>query len=685
MPIVDPIGKGQITEKNLRKLDTGAYTYDDESALSIVLDDLRSGDAWMNQQNWPSNWSQSYEIYQSPTQVSCFDGGGNATAHVPNFTVSNICDAVVPKIMGGLFYESPPFLLRPRPGTEQDIIDAKTALFAYQLDDMNFEEEMELGILQDALIGTMVMKWGWTERQEQREVYRRMGDPLMDAMGGMIHTPESDDFEVYVEEYEIHRPWIRACDRRCVLTNSGLRQGDIRKAKWVIYRDYATYEDLDSLRGFEGYDIPSEDDLKEFFMRDRGNPGGDNISVTLPESMRGWLQTSLPRNFKDSADPLQNGLEIIERWDKDKVIVVLTHNGDNILIRNEANPYGKVPFYSAVWRPILDCFDGQGIGTLVGSNQLVSQGITDLSLSRLDMGLQPTAVRSQGFNTPSQDIVWSQGGIIDVEGDVDKAFKFMTFPPQDAAAMSWLMQQQSEAKETSGANQNFTMGAGSPGVQTTGARSGTGAGGVIAANASRLDGPIGRIVRQIFVPWLRQMDELNNKRLPTTVLRQVLNEKMGKDFQLDHQLFRNAKLEYEVLAGSKLGPKKEMAQFFPFLIQLINNPTFATLLNVAGYKFDVVAAFKNFAAFAGWKYSQDFAVKMTPEEQQKADAQLPAAIQAQRSQSQSQLEQQKFQQETQRDASKELAKAGGAVARTTIEKGMEGSEFGAPLTGESGL
>ena len=433
--IVDPIGKDRITDDNLRKLETGAYTYDDAAALQIVLDDLRDGTAWMNQQNWPSNWSQSLLIYQSPTSVSCFDGGSNSSAHVPNYTTSNICDAVVPKIMAGLYYESPPFLLRPRPGTTQDVVDAKTALFAYQLDDMKFEEEMELGILGDALLGTMVMKWGWTERKESRSVYRRKAEPLPDAMGGLIHTPESDDFDEYVEEYEIHRPWIRNCDRRCVLWNAGLRVGDVRRAKWVIYRDYATYDDLNSMRGYEGYSIPPEDELRDFFMRGSDVPGGDNIAMTLPESMRGWIQTALPRNFKDSNDPLQNGLEIIERWDKDKVIVLLCHNGDNILIRNEANPYGKIPFYSATWRPILDCADGQGLGTLVGSNQLVSQGITDISLTRLDYGLQPTAVRTQGFNTPSQDIVWSQGGIIEVEtDDVRKAFQFLEFPPQDAAA-----------------------------------------------------------------------------------------------------------------------------------------------------------------------------------------------------------------------------------------------------------
>jgi hypothetical protein len=255
-------------------------------------------------------------------------------------------------------------------------------------------------------------------------------------------------------------------------------------------------------------------------------------------------------------------------------------------------------------------------------------------------------------------------------------------PQQPPAAMQWLMQQMAEAKETVGANAMFSMGSSLPGIQSTGTRSGSGAQQVGAAAAGRLDGPINRFVRNIFVPWLRIMDELNNDRLPAAVLRKVLSEEMQQTLEVDHMKFRKAKMEYEVLAGAKLGPKKEMAQFFPFLIQLMNNPTFVTMLNVAGYKFDAVAAFKNFAAFAGWKYSQDFVVPMTPQERQKADAQLPSAIQAQKGQQQQVSQGQQFKNEVTQIQEKELAKAGGEVMRTAIEHGMQTDPLAQPFTGE---
>ena len=91
-------------------------------------------------------------------------------------------------------------------------------------------------------------------------------------------------------------------------------------------------------------------------------------------------------------------------------------------------------------------------------------------------------------------------------------------PPVPGEAWSFIQQAQSSAAATSGANEQVVQGAGGMSNKSTGMRSGTGAAAVVAANASRLDGPTGRFVRQVFVPWLYIMDELNNDLLPTSVM-----------------------------------------------------------------------------------------------------------------------------------------------------------------------
>jgi hypothetical protein len=663
-----------ITEENVTKdEDVDVYMFDDGAALELVLQDTQTDDSFVNLLQWAAGWTLSDTLYQSPQTLSAFDGGNVAQANVPKFMVSNHISSIVPKVMGGIFYEDPPFMLRPFPGTSQEVIRAKTALFAAELWEMKFEEECERALDQMALLGTCIMKWGYTEYTDKTKKRQRKSAELTerDSAGNVRKFPsaDSDDFEIIYEDKLVSRPWIKYCDIRTVLVDSGCRYGDIRRAGHVIYRDYATYEDLDRLRGQDGYDIPDEDVLKRFFF-DRATPKPDNISLTIPEGMRGYLQHALPRTFRTTADPMGNTLEILERWDNEKVIVVLSYNGHNILIRNEANPYRKIPFYSANWRNIPDCFYGQGLGLLIGAEQLVEQGVTNLAMDLLAYGLQPTAVRKRGFNVTTQATRWQLGGIIDVDEDVDKAFRFLEMPHVPGEAWQFISQAKAAASETSGANELVGMGATLRGAQSTGMRSGTGAAGVIAANASRLDGPDGRFVRQIFEPWLYQMDELINDLTPTKVIRQILGEELGDEFELDHEKFRNAKIEYEVLAGSKLGAKKEMAQFLPFILNILNNPVFTKNINDGGMMWDGVAIFKAFADAAGWKFSQNFLRPMSQEEKQRYDANTPAALQRNQQAAQQAQQLAQFQHDERMKDAEQLGRAGAEVMRQTVEQAL---------------
>jgi hypothetical protein len=677
---------GEITKDNTSvDVETNILMLQAQAAVKLVLDDCASADNYININQWPSGWTLADTLYQSPAASTAFDGGNVAQANVPKFMVSNHISSIIPKVMGGIFYEKPPFELRPRPGTTQTVVEAKKALFTTQLDLMHFEEEVELFAEHMALFGTGIMKWGYSEYKEKRKTYSRKKKTgtFVGATQEIepIHTAESDEFVSEVVEVLHSRPWIKFCDIRTVLVDPGTRIGDIRKAKWVIYRDYATFSDLGRLRNVPGYNIPDEDVLRGLYFS-KPTSGPDNITLTIPEGMYGYLQHALPRSYKTSANPQETPIEILERWDKERVIVIMTFDGHNILIRNEANPYGRIPFFSANWRNIPDCFYGQGLGILIGSEQLVEQGVTNLSLDLISYCLQPPFVRKKGFNTPTQNIRWKQGGIIDVDDDVDKAFRILEMPSPPAAAYQAIQQSQAAAAASSGANEQVVQGASSAGIKSTGMRSGTGAAGVIQANASRLDNPISRIIRQVFEPWLATMDELNNDLLPTSVLNRILGEKMGKDAlkSVDHIDFRNAQLEYEVLAGAHLGAKKEMAQFFPILMQLFAAPAFNSGLTQAGVKWNYPQIFKMYAAAAGWKYSQEFLIPMTAEEIKQRDANSPAGIQARQAQAQQEQQQQKFQQEQALQEQEQLGKASNEVVRAATEHALQPEISGEPTT-----
>src|SRR5258708_38348193 len=104
---------------------TDTIQFNDTAAVKLVIDDTTAADNYINIQQWANGWTLADLLYQSPETQSAFDGGGPGQASVPKFMVSNHISSIVPKVMGGLFYEDPPFLLRPRPATTQEVVRAK--------------------------------------------------------------------------------------------------------------------------------------------------------------------------------------------------------------------------------------------------------------------------------------------------------------------------------------------------------------------------------------------------------------------------------------------------------------------------------------------------------------------------------------------------------------------------------
>src|SRR5208282_3831505 len=169
----------EITEDNTHvDPETNTIQLNDDASVLLVLQAAEKADEYCNVQQWCNGWTMADLLYQSPASQSAFDGGNVGQASVPKYMVSNHMASIVPKCMSGLFYEDPPFLLRPRPSVEADIIRAKTAIFSAQLGSMRFEEQVERTLDQAALLGTGIMKWGYTEHLKKMKKYKRKGDKV---------------------------------------------------------------------------------------------------------------------------------------------------------------------------------------------------------------------------------------------------------------------------------------------------------------------------------------------------------------------------------------------------------------------------------------------------------------------------------------------------------------------------
>ena len=700
MSVTQTLGQDhQIERKDLRFTETG-HLYSDEAAVAIAVRDFHTCNNFVTQNQWATQWIDSDKLVQSPQNMSPWGQGLGTRSSVPNFMLSDTIDSVVPKIVGGMFYEDPPFLMRPRPGTSDETIRAKTAIHSYQLSDMGFAQTTENAVYDMCLRGTVMLKWGWKEESRKYRKFKRKAEPetITSPIGykTIIHTEDSDEIQFENVARMVRRPDIETKDLARVMGDPACKVCNIQKAKWVVEWNYVDWEDLELLRQLEDYTIPSKEVLLDWFFRDKKTAPADNQVMSMPEGMRAYLVHALPQNYATSADPLRASLGLIERQDGNSIICVLMHGSDCILIRNSANPFAEVSrmaggtghtYLSSVWRPLRDSQYGQGLGQLVGTRQMVAQGVENLALEVAAYPLHPTFTRVMGWNTPTQEISLGTGDVLAVEGDdVKKGIGLLEMPKVPSEVWQILNYNKSEALQGAGADQNYTMGVSSPGIQTSGTRSGTGAAQKGAAAASRLDGPVERYIRQVFVPFMYIAENLNNELLPTKDIREILRQsKDAPDLAstIDHVQYRNSQMSFEVLAGAHLGPKREMVQFLAAIEQIAINPALLQAAGDAGMRFNFSDWFKSFAELSGFKFSQQFFVQMTAEEKKRRDLNSQAGIMAQKTQADNAKQQAQFAAKEKQIFDSGLARAGEKVTVLNAEHALQLGVGGEPLGEET--
>ncbi|VVB52753.1 Uncharacterised protein [uncultured archaeon] len=331
-----------------------------------------------------------------------------------------------------------------------------------------------------------------------------------------------------------------------------------------------------------------------------------------------------------------------------------------------------MPYLSSNWRDLPSNGHGQGLGQLVGPDQQVEKGVLCAYLDILSFVAKPSYVRQKPLNQPGQNEVVDLGKIFSVEGPVDEYMKLLDQPRIDGNLVAAIESAKASAAQTSGASELLGMGGTVGAGRGTGMRSGTGSELVGQAQAGRMDGPISKFCRQVLIPWLYIMDRMNFERLPTRTLREIL-AKDAKNYEgLDHIAWRNAKVDFEVLAGAGLGARKQMAAFAPQLAAIISSPAVMQAADAANLIFEVETYLKFTADLAGYKYVNPFFRERTDAEKQEAQ-QKAAAAQQQKNAGAIQLQTLKGGQKAQQIDQTQLGKAANEQLRVGLEKEFETS------------
>ena len=628
----------------------------DAGALQLVCQDAINTEAFLQNQYWSLRWRESDALMQSPPSIFLWEGTTVPRSNLNRFLVAEVVNSIKPQVMNGLFYEKPAFVLRPRPNLTQNTTRAITELLSTELDQMKFRQEVNWGMFSALLFGTGIWKWGFKSEIKKQIKYVPVGNPLSvpSPLPGQpateIETPDSLRYKKIKDEKDTYLPTFESRDIRHVLVDPGLRVPDIRKAKFVIDRMYLTYKDLIKLAAEEyvdessgtqvlkkRYDLPSDAEIKSWFEPPKEQPAQPSSTEAVVVQGTTFVHHAAPAFKKTTEDPLDEPLEVLERWGNDKVITVLNRVK---VIRNEPNEFCCIPFLSVNWWDIPDAFWGLGLGRVIGVEQRVQAGLINACLDLASLIVNPMFIRSRGSNIQEQNIRQRLGGILTADGPVRDAFAILEQPSLPAEVVNQIGMSEARVQKTTGASDPFMSGAN--GGRAGAARSGTGAAGMIQATMTRIGGFAEDFVAQVYEPLLYQIHQLNKDKMPITYIREVLGDKLGAEFKFSATDFLNAPAEFEVLAGSHLAAKAQMAQSLFMMIQLFESqPLMDQLSKISNQKVNVEELFHMVHDVSGFKNYYNIIVPMTPEEKatQAAQNNPMAKVQGQMA-----LNNQKFQQ-----------------------------------------
>jgi len=656
-------------------------------ALQLCVNDTLATESWLQSNYWSLRWREADNLYQSPPSITMWEGTTVPRSNVNRFVVAETVNSIHPQIMNGLFYETPPFILRPRPSITENVGRAIKSLISIELDEMGLRQETDWGLFSALNFGTGIWKWGFESFVKKETKYEPLEAgvkiaplPVPGAQPTVIETENSQTYKKVEKDRQVHRPTFEAKDNRYVLVDPGLKVPDIRKAKFVIDKMYLTYKDLIKLKDEEyvdvvngkqtlkkRYDLPDEKTIRSWFEKPQ-----EQATVGGATEMLGAQGTQVhhakPQFEASTADPLDEPLEVLERWDNDKVITVLQRVK---VIRNEPNEFGCIPFLSVNWWNIPNAFWGLGLGRVIGVEQRVQAGLINACLDLASLIVNPMFVRSRGANVAEQQIRQRIGGIIAVDGDTTKALTLLQQPSIPAEVVQQIALSQSRVEMTSGANQQLTMGAST--TRGGAMRTGTGAAGVIQATMNRIGGFAEAFVRQVYEPLIYTLHKLNKEKMPIAYIKQILGEHFGKEYeQFEAGNFLNSPAEFEVLAGSHLAAKSQMAQSLFMMLQLFENkPLMDQLNNVNHKKVDIEELFHMVHDISGWKNYYSIIKDMDPSEIQRMEQNSPMAQLQAKAQIQSQQDDKKFDQSQQLVDQENEARAVRDIFRVIAEKSAE--------------
>ena len=611
--------------------------WSDEVALGIVLADAWETISYLQTKGLvPTGVENADDLVRGWTKPRQWADGkprANLTMHVTMQAIEKIMHALHMSLFGQGHRR--PFIINPVGKTSPEAARANASLLDWAMKQAGTKEEMRISLKTALTYGFMVGGTSWESKKLRKKVYKK------DSTGKMQGT---------MKEVQLELPHYECNDLKMILVDPGLKRQDLQHgAKFVIKQIMTDGYGLDQLRDNPDYkNIPTNEELADF-LSNKQEMTEDTLG---PDKRAVWrdYQAKL-ESEPTSKDPMMQPLEILEYRTCDRVVSVLQRK---LVIRNQENEFGKLPYHSCAFIDCLGSAWGFGVARLLAGEQRLQQGVMNNSIDSLALTLNPVFQLLKGIGPGTQSIPISPGRVINESGEL----KPLVVPDVSKAGLEFIAQSDARAMAKVGAQGGADM---STGTART-------AQGVQAFSGDMIQGLqyfLEIFIDLVYLPVLREFIELMHEHLTVEQVNEILTTQEGKAFEGDITEVYNAETDVDVIAGANMMAKFAAAQLAPQIIQMVSAGPVADQFETSGIKFDYAEFAQETLDMMGWDV-ENLIVPMTADDLKRVQQKNQAAS---RAAGMLALQQQKHQDDMENIDAKGSAQAGVAVVRSVLKNG----------------
>jgi hypothetical protein len=609
--------------------------WDDDVALGIVLADAWETITYLQSKGLvPTGIENSDDLVRGwvkPRQWADGKPRANLTMHVTMQAIEKIMHALHMSLFGQ--GHKKPFLVNPLGTTTPEAARANATLLDWAMKQAGTKEEMRISLKTALTYGFMVGGTSWCSKTLRKKVYKK------DATGKM---------QGKMEEVDLELPHYECMDLKMILVDPGLKRQDLQHgAKFVIKQIMTDGYGLDQLRDDPSYkNIPTNEQLADFLANKQ-----EMTEDTLGADKRAvWREYQAKLESEPtSKDPMAQPLEILEYRTGHCVVSVLQRK---LVIRNEENEFGKLPYHSCAFIDCLGSAWGFGVARLLSGEQRLQQGVMNNSIDSLALVLNPVFQLLKGIGPGTQSIPISPGRVINESGEL----KPLVVPDVSKTGLEFIAQSDQRAMAKVGAQGGADMSTGT-------ARTAQGVQAFAGDTVQGLQYFLEIFIDLVYLPVLREFLELMHEHLTIEQVNKILTTQEGKAYEGDITDVYNAEYDVDVIAGANMMAKFAAAQLAPQIIQLVSAGPVADQFETSGIKFDYKEFAQETLDMMGWDV-ENLIVPMTAEDKQRVQQKNQAL---QRAQGMAQLQTQKHGDDMEDIDAKASGQAGVAVVRSVLK------------------